>query len=195
MLRRRSPGRPAKRATPSSRYGRGLRPRPRERKAAHRADSHFAGHVVAGNLAGEFQRQRHRVGDGDFPGDVVALGGAVEDLGRIALGGLRAGQRAARILQAQGRVALAHRRAHGDAPVSVHGHLKLSSIFVRKTGMAPGFGLSSGGGIAHPAADAQSREYGLLARAARIRLMTRTRNATYWMAKAATLAPIRTTDT
>src|SRR5947208_6618411 len=36
-------------------------------------------------------------------------------------------QRAARVLQAQRRVAVAHRRAHGDVPVSVHGHLLVSS--------------------------------------------------------------------
>src|SRR5260221_6761860 len=137
-------GTTSKKATPPSPYGRGLRPRPRERKAAHRADSHFAGDVVAGNLAGEFQRQRHRVGDGDFPGDVVAIGGAVEDLGRIAFGGLRAGQRAARILQAQSRVALAHRRTHGDVPVSVYRHLKSPELFLGKTGMVLGFGLSFG---------------------------------------------------
>lgn len=71
-----------------------LRPRSREREAAHRADAHFAGHAVAGNRAGEGERQRHRVGDGDFPGDVVAGHGAVEDFAGIAVGGLRAGQRA-----------------------------------------------------------------------------------------------------
>src|SRR6266566_9828637 len=72
-----------------------LRPCPAERKAAHRADAHFAGDAVAGNLAGELQRQRHRVGDRDFPGDVVAVGRAVEDRGRIAAGTLRPRQRAA----------------------------------------------------------------------------------------------------
>src|SRR6476620_11626119 len=60
-------------------------PRPVERKAAHRAEAHFAGDGVAGNLAGELQRQRHRIGDRDLPGDVVAVGRAVEDLGRIAV--------------------------------------------------------------------------------------------------------------
>src|SRR5260221_9929824 len=107
-------GTTSKKATPPSPYGRGLRPRPRERKAAHRADSHFAGDVVAGNLAGEFQRQRHRVGDGDFPGDVVAIGGAVENLGRIAFRGLRARHRAARLLPAPRRLALAQPRTHCD---------------------------------------------------------------------------------
>src|SRR3979490_3258120 len=103
-------------------------PRAGEREAAHRADAHFAGYAVARDLAGERQRQRHRVGDRDFPGDVVAaVGGAVENLGRIAVGALRPRQHAASILQGQRRVALAHRRAHGDVPVSVHGHLSVSS--------------------------------------------------------------------
>ena len=109
-----------------------LRPRARERKAAHRADAHFAGYAVAGDLAGEFQRQRHRIGNRDFPGDVVALGGAVEDLGRIAVGALRARQRAAGVLYGQRRLALAHRRAHADVPVSVHGHLSLLVYSVAK---------------------------------------------------------------
>src|SRR5882757_1602243 len=87
-----------------------LRPRSRERKAAHRADAHFAGHAVAGNLAGEGERQRHRVGDGDFPGDVVAGNGAVEDFTGIAVGALRPRQGAAGGLQDQRRLALAHRR-------------------------------------------------------------------------------------
>src|SRR5450759_1292509 len=49
----------------------------------------------------------------------------------------------------------------------------------------------SGGGIAHLAAQAQSCQID----AARIRLVTRTRKATYCTAKAASFAPIRTTDT
>src|SRR5436305_10733438 len=69
--------------------GAALRPCPAKRKAAHWADAHFAGDGVAGNLAGELERQRHRVGDRDFPGDVVAVGRAVEDFGRIAVGALR----------------------------------------------------------------------------------------------------------
>src|ERR1700761_693489 len=67
-----------------------VRPLPREREAAHHADTHFAGHGVARHLAGEVERQRHRIGDGDFPGDVVAGDRAVENLRRIALGALRA---------------------------------------------------------------------------------------------------------
>src|SRR5882757_8622013 len=102
-----------------------LRPRSRERKAAHRADAHFAGHAVAGNLAGEGECQRHRVGDGDLPGDVVTGNGAVEDFAGIAVGALRSRQRAARARHVERRLALAHRRAHGDIPVSVHGHFGL----------------------------------------------------------------------
>src|SRR6266566_4083118 len=82
-----------------------LRPCPRERKTAHRADAHFAGNAVARNFAGERQRQRHRVGDGDFPGDVVAVGGAVENLGGIAVGTMSAWQVAAGVLPGQRRVA------------------------------------------------------------------------------------------
>src|SRR6266853_445233 len=94
---------------------RASRPRSGERKTAHRADAHFAGDAVAGNLAGKRQRQRHRVGDRDFPGDVVAAGG--------------------------------------------------------------------------PKCGDQARA------AARIRFVIRMRNATYWIAKAASLAPTRTTVT
>src|SRR6185437_11603485 len=55
----------------------------------------------------------------------------------------------------------------------------------------------AGGGIAHPARQAQylERPRGDQARAARIRLVTKIRNATYCTAKAAILAPIATTDT
>src|ERR1700722_7805704 len=80
------------------------RPRACERKTTHRADAHFAGNAVAGNLAGEFERQRHRVGDRNLPGKVIATGFAVENLGRIAFGLLRARQRAARALQAERRL-------------------------------------------------------------------------------------------
>src|ERR1700716_9871 len=54
----------------------------------------------------------------------------------------------------------------------------------------------SGGGIAHLAAYPQSStSLGNQARMERIRLVTRTRNAAYCTAKAATFAPIATTDT
>src|ERR1700761_2373056 len=105
--------------------GRGLSPLPREREIAHEADAHLAGNSVACDLAGELERQRHRVGDRNLPGEVVAVDGAVENLDRIAVGGLRPGQRAARAFQAQRSVALAHGRRHGEIPVSVHGHLSL----------------------------------------------------------------------
>src|SRR6266581_3187745 len=172
----------------------GLRPCPRERKASHRADPHFAGDAVARNLAGERQRQRHRVGDRDFPGDLLAVGGAVEDLGGIAVGALGARQRAARILQGQRRVALAHRRAHGDVPVSVHGHrCLLNACSQNRNGSGIWVGL--GGGIAHIAGYAQSWAARDQARAARIRLVMRTRNTTYCTAKAVSFAPINTTET
>src|ERR1700730_1604936 len=111
-----------------------LRPCPRKRKAAHRADAYFARNTIARDLAGELERQRHRVGDGDLPGDVVAVGLAVENLGRIAVGGLCTRQRAAGILQAERRIPIPHRRAHGDVPVSVDGHSRISSSCLRKTG-------------------------------------------------------------
>src|SRR6185369_16100460 len=102
---------------------RALRPHALERKTAHRADAHFAADGVAGDLAGEGQRQRHRVGDRDFPGHVVAVDGAVEDRAGLAVGALGAGQRAALALQGEIGVTLAHRRAHGNFPVSVDRHL------------------------------------------------------------------------
>src|ERR1700751_4469538 len=167
-----------------------------EWKAAHRADAHLARHVVAGDLAGEGERQRHRVGDGDLPGDVVTGHGAVENLSRVALRALRARERSARAFQAQRGAALAHRRAHGEIPVSVDGHCSLLSVPVdRRAGWAearicaPAYSASRAkaqsfcGSLQVPAA----------ARAARMRLVTSRRNATYWMANAATLAPTRTT--
>src|SRR5882724_94812 len=121
-------------AAPRPGHGKALRPCPGKRKTAHRADAHFARNTIARDLAGELECQRHRVGDGDLPGDVVAVGLAVEDLGRIAVGGLRTRQRAAGILQAERRISIAHRRAHGDVPVSVDGHSRISSSCLRKTG-------------------------------------------------------------
>src|ERR1700731_4306505 len=105
-----------------------LRPAPPEWKAAHRSDAHFTGNAVARNFAGELKRQGHRIGDRDFPGDVVAIGATVEYLGRIAVGALRPRSLAAAVLQAQGRVAVAYRRAHGEIPVSVYGHQCLHAV-------------------------------------------------------------------
>jgi len=135
-----------------------LRPCPLERKAAHRADPHFAGNAVARNLAGEVEGQRHRIGDGNLPGDVVAIDLAVEDLRGISFSGHRPRQRGAGTLQRQRCVAIAHRCAHGDVPGSVHGHSRISSFELRKTGMVLGAAQASGGGIAHLAADAQWRD-------------------------------------
>src|SRR6185437_13182622 len=110
-------------------------PRSRERKVAHEADAHLAGDGIARDRALELQRQRHRIGDRYFPGDVVAADGTVENLGGVAIGALRAGQRAAGALQAQRRVAIAHRRRHGKIPVSVHRHSSLL-IIAAKTASA-----------------------------------------------------------
>src|SRR5436189_46015 len=64
----------------------GSGPRPGERKAAHRADAHFAAHAVAGDLSDELKRQRHRVGDRDLPVDGIVANGSVEDFRGIAIG-------------------------------------------------------------------------------------------------------------
>src|SRR4051812_40589174 len=138
--------------------GPSLRPRSRERKTAHRADTHFAGHAVAGHLAGKGKRQRHRVGDGDLPGDVVAGHGAVKNFAGIAVGALGAGQRAARALHRQRRPALAHRRAHSDIPVSVHGHRNLPDMSQQPEWFWDRYAR---GGITYLSALAQWSVYGL----------------------------------
>src|SRR5947209_9332615 len=96
-----------------------LRPRSLEGETAHGPNAHFAGDAVTRNLAGEGKRQRHRVGYRDLPGHVIAADGTVEDIPRIPVGALCPGQGAARTFQRKRRVALPHRRAHRNVPVSV----------------------------------------------------------------------------
>src|SRR5712691_5737916 len=93
-----------------------------EGRAAEHAELHATGHRGAVDRAGEIERQRHRLGDGHFPGDVVAVDAAVENVGRLSLRRLGAFELAAHVLHHERGRPLAHRRVHGEVPGSVYGH-------------------------------------------------------------------------
>ena len=94
-----------------------------ERPAADGAGADRAGDLAAVDGGGEFQRQRHGVRDRGLEADGVAGLLPIQDRRRVALGGQRAGQRAA-ALQGQRRLALADRCAHHQVPGAVRRHVR-----------------------------------------------------------------------